>query len=60
METVGLVAPEAMLMGKPVIFTELGPGKEIIKNNIDGLLCNPYDPKDIANKIDFVFKNKKM
>lgn len=58
METQGLVAPEAMAMEKPVVFTKLGPGSEVIKHEYNGLLCDPYSPKDIAEKICFVFNNK--
>lgn len=57
METLGLVAPEAMAMGKPVIFTRLGPGPEVIVDGETGWLCNPYEPRDIANKILDVFSN---
>lgn len=58
METQGLVAPEAMAMGKPVIFTKLGPGPETINNYETGLLCDPYNPNDIAEKIIWVFSHK--
>ena len=58
METQGLVAPEAMLMEKVVIFTELGLGPEAIIDGETGLLCNPYSPEDIAEKINWVFNNK--
>jgi glycosyltransferase involved in cell wall biosynthesis len=58
METQGLVAPEAMAMEKTVVFTKLGPGPETIKNYQTGLLCNPYNPDDIAEKILWVFSNK--
>ncbi len=58
METQGLVAPEAMAMEKMVIFTELGPGPETIIDFETGLLCNPYDEIDIAEKIIWVFNNK--
>ena len=57
METLGLVAPEAMAMEKPVIFTELGPGPEVITNGETGWLCNPHQPKDIADKIIHVLSN---
>ena len=57
METQGLVAPEAMAMEKTVIFTALGPGPEIIKDLETGLLCNPFDPNDIALKIIWSFEN---
>ncbi len=57
METLGLVAPEAMAMEKPVIFTNLGPGPEVITAGETGWLCNPYEPKEIANTIIQVLKN---
>lgn len=58
METLGLVAPEAMAMGKSVVFTDKGPGSEIVTDGITGLLCNPMDPEDIATKIRWVFRHK--
>ena len=57
METQGLVAPEAMAMGKVVVFTKLGPGPETIVPYETGLLCDPHDPEDIAEKVCWVFKN---
>ena len=59
METLGLVAPEAMAMEKPVIFTKLGPGPEVIVDGETGLLCNPHEPKEIANTISQVLSNPK-
>lgn len=58
METQGLVAPEAMGSGRPVIFSNTGPGPETIVDKHTGRLCNPYDPNDIAQKIEWVFENK--
>lgn len=58
METQGLVAPEAMAMEKPVVFTKLGPGPEAIEDFKTGLLCDPYNPKDIAEKIVWLLANK--
>ena len=57
METLGLVAPEAMAMEKAVVFTNLGPGPEVIQHGVTGLLCNPHDPEDIAVKICTVLEN---
>ena len=57
METLGLVAPEAMVMEKPVIFTKLGPGPEVIVDGETGLLCNPHEPTEIASKIIQVLEN---
>lgn len=58
METLGLVAPEAMAMAKPVVFTNKGPGPEIITDTVTGLLCNPLDPNDIAQKILRIFTDR--
>lgn len=57
METQGLVAPEAMLMEKTVVFTKMGPGPETITDGETGLLCDPYSPEDIADKIRWAFSN---
>ena len=57
METLGLVAPEAMAMEKAVIFTKLGPGPEVIVDGETGLLCNPQEPTEIASKIIQVLEN---
>ncbi|KRD07454.1 glycosyl transferase family 1 [Flavobacterium sp. Root901] len=60
METQGLVAPEAMAMEKAVVFTKLGPGPETIENYKTGLLCDPYNPVDIAEKIIWFLSNKEQ
>jgi glycosyltransferase involved in cell wall biosynthesis len=57
METLGLIAPEAMVMEKPVIFTKLGPGPEVIADGETGWLCNPHKPKEIASTIIQVLSN---
>jgi glycosyltransferase involved in cell wall biosynthesis len=55
--TLGLVAPEAMAMEKAVVFTNKGPGPEVIKDKETGLLCNPHHPEDIAEKIIEMLQN---
>lgn len=57
-ETQGLVAPEAMAMEKAVVFTKEGPGPETITDYETGLLCDPHNPKDIADKISWFFLNQ--
>lgn len=55
METQGLVAPEAMSMGKIVVFTNRGPGPETIEHGVNGFLCDPLDVSSIASAIDEAF-----
>ena len=40
-------------MEKPVVFSKYGPGPETITHGENGLLCDVYNPKDIAEKILF-------
>lgn len=51
METQGLVSLEALLLEKPVVFSKYGPGPEAIEHGVTGLLCDVYDPADIAAQI---------
>lgn len=57
METQGLVSLEAMMLKKTVIFSEYGPGPETITHKETGLLCDVYDPKDIALKMIWCIEN---
>ena len=59
METQGLVTLEAMLLEKPVVFSQYGPGPETIQHMHTGLLCDVYDPVDIAEKMLWCIENKK-
>ncbi len=60
MEAQGIVVVEAMSMEKAVVFSQTGPGKEMIKHEKNGLLCDPYDPDDIANQIIKLLKDKDL
>ena len=46
---------EAMSMGKALIAGSPGPGPEVIDDGVNGLLCNPFDANDIADKIRYLF-----
>lgn len=58
MEVQGLVAPEAMSMQKPVIFTQYGPGPETIDDGINGWLCEPKNVESISNTVIKVFQSR--
>jgi teichuronic acid biosynthesis glycosyltransferase TuaC len=56
-ETFGIVYLEAMFAGLPVIGVK-GQGIDgIIQNGIEGLLVNPNDKVDLAEKIEYMINN---
>jgi glycosyltransferase involved in cell wall biosynthesis len=60
MEAMPLAWIEVMAMGKAFVASKAGPGSEIIKNGVNGLLCDPLNPADIAKQIITLFKNQEM
>ena len=48
---------ESMVMGKPVIGSNIGGIPELINNNTDGLLFEPGNADDLADKINYLFTN---
>jgi len=54
-EAFALTPLESMAIGKAVIFTKRSSGPEAIEDGVSGLLCDPSDPQDIADKIMFCF-----
>jgi glycosyltransferase involved in cell wall biosynthesis len=50
-ETFGLVALEAMQMGRPVIATNVGGLPEIISEDVNGCLVPPEDPEALCKAI---------
>jgi glycosyltransferase involved in cell wall biosynthesis len=60
MEALPMVWLESMALGKPVVASELGPGPEVITHGKDGLLCNPHNPDDIAEKLIEMLQNNAL
>jgi glycosyltransferase involved in cell wall biosynthesis len=48
---------EGLATGKAVVASKTGPGPEIIDDGVTGLLCDPADPKSIAEKIIRLLKS---
>jgi glycosyltransferase involved in cell wall biosynthesis len=51
MEAHPLAWLEALAMGKAFVGSNTGPGPEVVNDKIDGLLADPHNPDDIADKI---------
>ncbi len=52
------VIKEALIMGKPVVSTNVGGIPEIIQNGITGVLVPPHNPEALANDIFDVINNR--
>src|SRR3990172_8688401 len=57
-EGLGLVIPEAMESGLPVIATAVGGIVDVVKNNENGILINQKDSGAIAEAVDKILSNK--
>ena len=52
MEATSISGLEAMAAGLPLVGTRVGGIPELIKDGVNGYLCNPADPEDLAERID--------
>ncbi|AMQ18870.1 hypothetical protein A0127_06630 [Thermococcus peptonophilus] len=50
-ESFGMVVPEAMAAGRPIVASNIPAFREKIENRRDGILIDPKDPEDISEKI---------
>ncbi len=51
LESFGLVPLEAIIAGAPVVYSQAGPGPEIVPHNQAGLLADPYSHDDVYEKV---------
>lgn len=51
---------EGLSVGKAVVASQTGPGPEIIEDGVSGLLCNPYEPGSIAEKVITILRNNEL
>jgi glycosyltransferase involved in cell wall biosynthesis len=54
------VCAEAQASGKPVVSTNTGSIREVIKNGQTGILVNPKDPEALAKAITELLSNSKL
>ncbi len=51
LEAFGIVALEAMATGKPVVVADIPGVREVIQDGREGLLVDPVNPRDLADKV---------
>jgi glycosyltransferase involved in cell wall biosynthesis len=59
-EALGRTAVEAMGVGRPVIASRLGGFPFTVIDGATGLLCEPGDPVDLANKIERLLDDREL
>lgn len=60
LEGFGLVAAEAMMTGKPVVASKIGPVPEVVEEGKTGLLFKAGDTKELARDIIKLLEEPKM
>lgn len=57
----GLVVNEAMCSGLPVLVSDIaGCCEDLVKDNINGFLINPFDKNDIKEKIEIILYQRDL
>ena len=59
-EPFGMVLLEGMCLKKPIIATNIGGPKEIIENEVSGILVPPGDPNILAEKIEYLLHHPEV
>lgn len=59
-ESFGIVLLEAMAAGKPVVAFDISGYRDVVDNNVDGLLAQPKDIHSLALKLEQLIKNMKL
>lgn len=60
MEAMPLAWLEVLAMGKAFVGSNIGPGLEAVESGKTGLLCDPHDFGDIAEKVNWMLANPKQ
>ncbi len=58
-EAIGMVVPEAMACGLPVVISDTVGAKTYVENGMNGFIFRTLDVKDLAEKITLMSKNFK-
>ena len=59
-EPMGQVAVEAMLVGRPVVSSDVGGLRDVVNHGITGLRVPPSDPAALAASLDYLLEHPEM
>src|SRR5215813_2739432 len=59
-EAHGIAVIEGMAMGKTVVASRTGPGRELVEDDISGMLCDPHNPASIAAKVTYLLTDSQL
>jgi lipopolysaccharide heptosyltransferase II len=59
-EAFGRSIVEAQASGVPVVATRVGGVVDIVEDGANGLLCNPSDPKDMAEAVLRIYRDRNL
>jgi glycosyltransferase involved in cell wall biosynthesis len=59
-EGFGISLAESMALGVPPVVTRIGGMCEVVEDNISGLLAEPEDVEDLAEKLLYLLQNKEI
>lgn len=60
LETFGMVAPEAMILGIPVITFGFGGTGELVRHMENGLVVDDTTPRGLANAMELLVRDKRL
>ena len=56
----GMVVPEAMVFGKPILCSNGAASYELIEEGKNGFIFDPHDPKMLAEKMQYLLDQPEL
>jgi len=60
MESQGIAWAEVMATGRALVASSLGPGPEVVRDGVTGLLCDPRDASTLADQVSRLLRNREL
>jgi len=60
LESFSMVVLEALRAGTPVVYADAHAGPEVIRDGVTGLLADPFDPDDLADKVGQLLEDREL